>query len=154
MLGQIWKSLKLPKNLQLFLMRFIQDQFLIGVTGIFFDQQDRILLFKHTYRKNAWSLPGGYIKSTEHPEEGLVREVEEESSLTVCVDGPIKLRTDREQARIDITYYGTYIGGEFKPSKEVSKATLFPFNALPQIPKDQLIFINRALKIKTAKNLK
>lgn len=142
----IWNFLKLPTNFQLFVMRKINDQFLIGVTGIFFDDNNRILLFKHTYRdNNHWSLPGGYVKAKEHPKEGLEREVKEESGLIVSADDRLKIRTDRNTARLDIVYTGKYIGGVFTPSNEVKEVAFFSFEELPQIPKDQLIFIDKAL---------
>ncbi len=146
-LAKIWKALKLPTNLQLFLMRKTQDEFLVGVTGIFFDKKNRVLLFKHTYRSPAWSLPGGYIKKGEHPKEALEREVMEESGLIVSADQRIKIRTDRDSARLDITYAGVFIGGVFEPSHEVSKYKLFAFDKLPGISQDQLIFIEKAMNI-------
>ncbi len=145
-LYKLWQLLHLPTPLQLFLMRRVNDQFLIGVTGVFLDEKRRVLLFKHTYRGNGrWSLPGGYIKAGEHPKEGLEREVKEESGLIVSADERLKIRTDRETARLDITYTGTYFGGVFKPSKEVKAAKLFSFDKLPILPPDQLRFIDEAL---------
>lgn len=47
-------------------MRVVQDQFLIGVTGIIFNEKREVLLFKHSYRQTVWSLPGGYLKSGEN----------------------------------------------------------------------------------------
>jgi len=42
------------------------------------------------------------------------------------------------------------MGGEFTPSKEVSEAAFFAFDTLPLLPKDQLLFIEKALE--TRKN--
>ena len=148
-LYKLWQLLHLPSNLQLFLMRRVNDQFLIGVTGVFLDKKGRVLLFKHTYRDDgSWSLPGGYIKAGEHPKEGLEREVQEESGLIVSVDERLKIRTDRTTARLDITYSGTYFGGAFIPSREVKTAKLFSFEKLPILPPDQVLFIDKALKLK------
>jgi len=72
-LAKIWKALRLPKGVQLFVMRLFQERFLIGVTGIIFNEKDEILLFKHTYRAHAWSLPGGYLKAGEHPKRNQRR---------------------------------------------------------------------------------
>ncbi len=127
-------------------MRFFQDQFLIGVTGIVFNENDEVLLFKHTYRQHAWSLPGGYLKAKEHPREGLEREIKEESNLTVSMDEQLKTRTDRESARIDICYYGTFIGGEFEPSEEVSAYGFFAVDNLPLLRTNQLFLIDQALR--------
>jgi len=90
LLTKLWKALHLPKGLQLLIMRFFQDQFLVGVTGIIFNDRNEILLFKHTYRSHAWSLPGGYMKTGEHPRETLEREIKEESGLVVSMDFLLK----------------------------------------------------------------
>ena len=146
---KIWGKLHLPSGLQLFFMRRVNDQFLVGVTGIFLDNQKRILLVKHSYRgEGRWSLPGGYLKAGEHPLEGLEREVKEETGFEVSADKRLKIRTDRENARLDITYAGRFIGGNYLPSEEITEANLFSFERLPVLPIDQLGFIQKALKIK------
>lgn len=133
-------------------MKFFNDQFLIGVTGIFFDNKNRILLVKHSYRGgDSWSLLGGYLKKGEHPKEGLEREVEEETGYIVSADVRLKTRTDRENARLDITYMGEFQGGVYKPSSEIKVAKFFSFNKLPLLPADQLIFIDKALKLRKDK---
>src|SRR4030042_3070295 len=145
-LYKIWQLLHLPQNLQIFIMRIINDKFLVGVTGIFINDKKEVLLFKHTYRdRDQWRLPGGYIKGKEHPKEGLEREIKEESGLTVSADRRIKIRTDRNSARLDIVYSGKFIGGTYKPSSEVKEAGVFSFDKLPPIPKNQLIFIDKVL---------
>ena len=148
LLAKIWKVLHLPKNIQILIMRIFQDQFLIGTTGIIFNEKNQILLFNHTYRQHSWSLPGGYVKSGEHPGEGLEREIKEESNLTVNADEQFKLRTDRDTGRIDVTYIGTFISGQFQKSHEVSQAGFFSFDRLPLLSKTQLLLINEALDIK------
>lgn len=127
-------------------MRILQDQFLIGVTGIIFNDNKEVLLFKHTYRAHQWSLPGGYLKKGEHPSEGLEREIKEESNFTVSVDQQLKTRTDREGARIDICYIGKFIGGEFIPSNEISEFGFYSIDNLPLLRKNQLFLINEALE--------
>jgi 8-oxo-dGTP diphosphatase len=130
LLAKLWKALHLPKELQLRLMRIFQDQFLVGVTGIIFNDKDEILLFKHTYRAHAWSLPGGYLKSGEHPREALEREIKEESGLVVSVDESLKTRTDRD----------------FKSTHEVSEYGFFTQDKLPLLRKNQVFLIDAALK--------
>ena len=147
-LAKIWKILHLPKGIQLLVMRFFQDQFLVGVTGIIFNDKKEILLFKHSYRAHAWSLPGGYLKSGEHPRVGLEREIKEESGLVVSVDEELKTRTDRETARLDICYVGVLIGGDFVPTNEVSEYGFFAQDKLPLLRKNQLFLIDEVLKSK------
>ena len=131
-------------------MRLMHDEFLIGVTGVFLDDKNRVFLVRHTYR-GGWSLPGGYIKAGEHPKESLEREVLEETGLTVSVDTRLKIRTDRAHARLDIAYMGTYIGGDFVPSNEVTEVALFPFEQLPGVSRDQLHFIDQAIEMRKEK---
>lgn len=149
LLAKTWRTLSLPKSVQLAVMRIFQDQFLIGVTGVIFDDKNEVLLFRHTYRSTQWSLPGGYIKAKEHPFEGLEREIQEESGLVVSVDSEHRIRADRESSRLDITLLGTYIGGDFKPSSEVIEYGFFSIDNLPQVSKNQLLLIHKAIKERT-----
>lgn len=143
----LWKLLALPKQWQLGIMRVLQDQFLIGVTGVITNDKKEILLVRHTYRSDhEWSLPGGYLKAKEHPKEGLEREIEEETGLVVSADYRYKIRTDRETARLDIIYTGSFIGGTFRPSKEVTEAKFFAFDELPDIRRDQLLLIEKIIR--------
>lgn len=144
-LAKIWRILRLPKSIQLFVMRIFQDQFLIGVTGIILNNKNEILLLKHTYRQTQWGLPGGYIKAREHPQEALEREIEEESGFVVSVDEELKIRTDRQSARVDICFVGKLMGGEFRKSSEVTDAKFFSFNDLPLLSKQQLFLIEQTL---------
>lgn len=143
--GRLYKALHLTKKVQLLAMRFLQDQFLVGVTGIIFNSQNEILLFKHTYRTHAWSLPGGYLKAGEHPREALEREIKEESGLVVSVDDSLKTRTDRNTARLDMCYTGLLIGGDFAPTSEVSEYGFFSQDKLPLLRKSQVFLIDEAL---------
>jgi len=146
LLAKIYKALHLSKKWQLFFMSFSQTRFLVGVTGIVFNDRKEILLFKHTYRSHAWSLPGGYLKSGEHPRESLEREIKEESGLIVSIDESLKTRTDRNFARLDLCYTGILIGGEFTPSYEVSEYGFYSVDKLPLLRKNQLFLIEQAME--------
>ncbi len=145
--AKIWKLLNMPKGIQLFFMRFFQNQFLVGVTGIIFNEKMEVLLFKHTYRQHSWSLPGGYMKSGEHPKEALEREIKEESGLTVSVDKSFKTRTDRTSSRLDMCYVGVFIGGEFTKSEEVSEYGFFSQDKMPLLRSNQVFLIKEALDL-------
>ena len=147
-LAKIWKLLNMPKGIQLFFMRFFQNQFLVGVTGVIFNDKNEVLLFKHTYRQHSWSLPGGYMKSGEHPKEALEREIKEESGFVVSADKQLKTRTDRESSRLDMCYIGVFIGGEFIKTEEVSEYGFFSQDKMPLLRSNQVFLIEEALQQK------
>ena len=61
----------------------------MGVRCVILNDDREVLLVKHTYI-SGWHLPGGGIDSGESAEDGVVREVEEETGL-VLEDKPILL---------------------------------------------------------------
>lgn len=151
MLLKLWRFLNLSGRTQIFIMKLFQDKFLVGVTGLIFDEKDRILLFKHTYRQNPWGLPGGFVQAHEHPAAAVEREIEEESGLVISIDERLEIRFNEASSKLDICYLGTFIGGEFRKSDEVSDFGLFALNDLPLIPKNQTILIAQALKYKQSR---
>jgi len=57
-----------------------------SVTGILFDQDDRILLMRHGDTLN-WVAPGGSIEPGETPADATVREMWEETGFEVILKG-------------------------------------------------------------------
>ena len=62
--------------------RIVRPKFLTAVAALVFDEQGRILLFKHTYRKLEWGIPAGGLEYGEQPKDAVVREFFEEPSRT------------------------------------------------------------------------
>lgn len=54
----------------------------MAVGVLFFDEAERILIVKPTY-KDHWSIPGGVVDEDESPRLACVREVEEELGLNI-----------------------------------------------------------------------
>ncbi len=145
-LAHYWRYLRLPKHIQFFIMRFLNDEFLVGVIAVIFNNKNQILLLEHTYRQTPWSLPGGYLKAGEHPKEGAEREIREETSMKVKVDKLLETSTDPQTARLEISCYGKFISGKFKPSDEVINFGFFDYDSLPMIGKRQKKLIEKAMR--------
>lgn len=145
-IARVWRLLNIPKDVQLFIMRRVNDEFLVGVTGVILNKKNEVLLVKHTYRQTPWSLPGGYLKKGEHPMQGVEREIFEETKLVVKMEKIIRTSHDALNPRLDISCFGHFVKGKFVPSAEVSECGFYAFEDIPFIGKKQTRLIEKILR--------
>lgn len=111
-----------------------------SVIGIVFNhQKDHILLIK---RRDVpmWVLPGGGIDTGESPSEAAIREVFEETGLTVVVKRHVSTYTPiNSLANLTFIYECTIKEGSLKIGTETRDLAFFPLTHLP-IP---FFFIHR-----------
>lgn len=69
----------------------MKNVFTLGAAGAVV-RGDRLLLVHHNYGDYKWVLPGGHVRFDELPIETAVREVHEETSIEVTVQGLISVR--------------------------------------------------------------
>jgi ADP-ribose pyrophosphatase YjhB (NUDIX family) len=128
---QIWRAL--PMWVHVLAMRMFRPKFRAAVAAMIFDEQGRILLFKHTYRKYPWGLPAGGLEYGEQPDKAIVREFFEETSLRIEVDKLLLAESSREDHNISLVYLCKIVDGSFRQSSEVSQMRYFDVNDLPQM---------------------
>ena len=131
LLVRLWRLLKgLP---QWYILWFVHDKFIIGVSGVILDEQQRVLLLRHRYWKpGSWGLPSGYAEKQETMEETLRREVLEETGYHIEVDMLLKL-VSGYRLRVEMNFLGRLVGGELHiDHKEVIEARFFALDALPE----------------------
>lgn len=145
-LFRLWRLL--PMWVHVVVTRLVQPKFNAGVSSLVFDQQGRVLLFKHTYRKYEWGIPGGALEYKEQPTEAVVREFQEETGMQIEVVRLLRVASAREFPHLGITYLCKITGGEFKPSHEISEMKYFDVNDLPI-----MLFAEKDLIRWAAKNL-
>jgi 8-oxo-dGTP diphosphatase len=126
---RLWR--RLPMWLHVLVTRLTQPQFNAGVAALIFDEQGRVLLFKHTYRKYEWGIPGGALEYNEQPVEAVVREFYEETGIHIEIEKLLKISSAREFPHLSIVYLCKIKSGEFKPSHEISEMKYFDVNDLP-----------------------
>lgn len=103
-LSKIWNLFQ--SNTKWHLLWIFHNKFMIGVSGIVFNKDQKILLLKHRFwKKDSWGLPSGYIKKRETLEHGLAREVKEETGLNIKVDRLININSGFK-LRIECTFVG------------------------------------------------
>ena len=87
----------------------------LSAGALFFDEQERLLLVKPTY-KEGWEIPGGIVEHDESPKQACLREIKEELGLEVPL-GPLLVidylsRRDRPSDSLQLVF----LGGTLSPS--------------------------------------
>ena len=112
----------------------LSEHILVAVGAVVEDDKDRILLVKHTkerggYWQGKWICPGGKLEFGEDIEEGIKREVKEETNLEVELVTPllpfdriVKLDGETSLHVIYIDYVAKLLGGELEIGSDVGEA--------------------------------
>ncbi|GIU94080.1 MAG: hypothetical protein KatS3mg012_0537 [Gaiellaceae bacterium] len=117
-----------------------------AVAALVRDGRGRLLLARRAEEPFAgrWDTPGGFLEEGEHPVDALVRELSEETGLTVAVrdlvgvfpdsygDGPDAVEI------VNLVWEAEIVAGEPAPADDVSELGWFALDALP--PDEELAF--------------
>jgi ADP-ribose pyrophosphatase YjhB (NUDIX family) len=115
----LWKVVPFPDRLRRAFLELIHPRFLIGVVALIIDERGRVLILEHTYRRqHPWGLPGGYLKAREAPDQGLAREVAEETGLVVEVC-EVLAASIMNGYELDLLYRVRVVGGTMRSSAEI-----------------------------------
>ncbi|MCB9798110.1 NUDIX domain-containing protein [Candidatus Nomurabacteria bacterium] len=94
-----------------------QTLFKVGVFAIILDDQERVLWCLRNDME-LWNLPGGALEGGETPQEGVIREVHEETGLEVEVVQLTGVYTNTQHDNISFTFLCKVIGGEITKTAE------------------------------------
>jgi 8-oxo-dGTP diphosphatase len=141
---RIWRDVPFPGWLRETFLRLINPSFMVGAMALIQDEAGRILLVEHTYRRQIpWGLPGGWLKRSESPEAGLIREVYEETGLSIRVEA--LLAADFwGSSQFDLLYRCSKLSGTFRPSDETSTCQWAGADELPQLLPNQWALLRKA----------
>jgi len=107
---------------------------MVAVGAVIEDGEGKILLVKHVegrggFWQGKWICPGGKLKLGETIEEGIMREVREETNLAIKLTAPLvpfdRIIKEGEETRLHviyIDYLAELVGGELKPASDVGQA--------------------------------
>lgn len=144
---RIWRAL--PLWIHIFGARLVRPRFRVAVAAIIFNEQGRILLFKHTYRKFEWGIPAGGLEHYEQPADAIVREFFEETGMQIEVQRLLMAESAKEDRHVSLIYLCKIVSGTFKASHEISEMKYFDVNDLPH-----MLFAEKNLIHAVAKSLK
>ncbi len=126
---RIWRTL--PLWVHFLAAKLVRPRFRAAVAALIFDEQGRILLFKHTYRKFEWGIPAGGLEHREQPADAIVREFLEETGMKLQVEKLLTAVSACEDHHLSMVYLCKIAGGEFKESHEISEIKYFPVDEMP-----------------------
>jgi 8-oxo-dGTP pyrophosphatase MutT (NUDIX family) len=128
---RLWRIL--PMWAHVLAVKLARSKFRAAVAALIFDERGRVLLFKHTYRKFEWGIPAGSLEYHEQPVDAMVREFYEETGMQIEIVKLLRVVSAREDHHLTMVYLCKIIGGEFKPSHEISEMRYFDVNDLPEM---------------------
>lgn len=126
---RLWRVM--PLWIHLLAAKLVRPRFRAAVAAIIFDEQGRILLFKHTYRKFEWGIPAGGLEHREQPMDAIKREFFEETGMQIQVEKLLATVSAREDHHLSMIYSCKIVSGEFKESHEISEIKYFSVDHLP-----------------------
>lgn len=144
LLLRVWRDVPFPGWMRQLFLRVLNPSFMVGAMALIQDEQGRILVLEHTYRREVpWGLPGGWLKHAESPESGLAREVMEETGFRVRV-GSLLAADFWGRSQLDLLYRCTVEGGTYQPSDETGLHRWVPPQQLPELLPNQLALLRKA----------
>ena len=124
---QLWQVLNPPEWLEGVLLWCINTRYLIGVTGLVWDESGRLLLVRQTYMPPpGWNLPGGWLEAGEGLETCARRELREELGFEVEVGPLVGWAEIWPPRHYTFAFECRVLGGHFEPNAEISEIAYFP----------------------------
>ena len=127
--------MRLPtvKELRRVVMWTANRKFTSGSAVVIFNANDQILLVRERFRdRNAWGLPGGYLKRGESHESNMRREIREELNIDVATVTFVAFSVQDGVDHFDGLYTVTLDPSPVpKPGREIREIAWFTSDDLP-----------------------
>ena len=124
----------------------VKKEIMVAVGAVITDGNDRVLLVKHKperggFWQGKWICPGGKLELGESIEDGIRREVKEETNLDIRLTTPLIpferiVKSDDGETELHviyINYLAETTGGELKLDSDVGEAHWVPRNEITDI---------------------
>jgi ADP-ribose pyrophosphatase YjhB (NUDIX family) len=128
----------------------------IGVFGLIQDEKGKVLLVQDATREQKWTLPGGGPEFQELIPDTLIREIKEETSLTVTVGKLLGVFSQQKEPGIVFLFQANVIEGTPKTDgKETQNIDFFSLEEIMEmrelIKPAQLSMVHQVLNTEESK---
>jgi 8-oxo-dGTP diphosphatase len=127
--GIVWK--KMPWSVRSRIIRITQAKFTVSAAAVITNGQGEVLLLNHVLRpKSGWGLPGGFIEHGEQPDDGIRREIREETGIEMNNLRMFRVRT--LGTHVEILFTAEAVGMPEVKSREIKDLGWFGSGRMPE----------------------
>ena len=121
----------MPWKMRLTIIRATQAKFTVSAAVVIVDPEGRVLLLDHRIRaRTGWGLPGGFLEYGEQPDEGVRREIREETALKL--DGLVLRKVRVAGRHVEILFSASGGGTPVLKENEIKDFGWFRRDELPE----------------------
>ena len=141
LVNKIWKTLPPWGRRRIILLT--QQRFTASAAVVITNGDGKVLLLEHVLRpRSGWGMPGGFLERGEQPQEGIRREIREETGIEL--DGLKNIRTRTIGSHIEFIFSAATSNDPKFLSREIIQWKWFDPAGLPKgLPGAQRIIIEK-----------
>ncbi|WP_078380427.1 NUDIX domain-containing protein [Sutcliffiella halmapala] len=98
---------------------------IVAVSGLITNSNGEILLVKNHHRDDTYEIPGGQLEEGESLEEGVLREIQEETGVEVKLYGITGIYQNLTSGIVCVVFRGEYLSGTPRADEIETKEVFF-----------------------------
>jgi len=111
-------------------IHYVNPKVVVGSVCTF---EGRVLICRRAIAPRAgfWTIPAGYLETSETAEEGAIREAWEEARARIRIDGLLAVYSVARIDQVQLLYRATLLDPGVEPGPESLEVRLVPWSGIP-----------------------